>query len=48
MKYKKSENQMYIFADDTNPRWVTASEMLDYDTVAGGDKFGKNCLKWSQ
>ena len=31
---------MVIFADDTMPRYITASCMLDYDTVAGGDKFG--------
>jgi len=40
IKYKKAENQLYIFADDTSPRWVTASAILDYDTVAGADKFG--------
>jgi len=40
LKYKKTENQFYIFADDTAPRWVTSSTLLDYDTVAGGDKFG--------
>lgn len=40
VKYKRYENQLFIFADDTSPRWVTAGCMLDYDTVAGGDKFG--------
>lgn len=40
VKYKKSENQFYIFADETVPRWITSSTMLDYDTVCGGDKFG--------
>ncbi|GAM20196.1 hypothetical protein SAMD00019534_033710, partial [Acytostelium subglobosum LB1] len=40
VKYKKTENQLYVFADDTSPRYVTASTMLDYDTVAGADKFG--------
>jgi len=40
IKYKKAENQFYIFADDTVPRWLTASVMLDYDTIAGADKFG--------
>lgn len=34
------ENRIIIFADDTTPRWTTASTMVDYDTVAGGDKFG--------
>jgi len=40
VRYKRAENQLIIFADDTNPRWVTASCLLDYDTVAGADKFG--------
>lgn len=40
MKYKKSENKFYVFADDTIPRHVTAAVPLDYDTVAGGDRFG--------
>jgi len=40
VKYKKAENQFYIFADDTTPRYLTASCMLDYDTTAGADKFG--------
>lgn len=31
---------MIAFADDTIPRWTTATTMLDYETVAGGDKFG--------
>ena len=33
-------SQLIIFADDTMPRYTTASCMLDYDTVALGDKFG--------
>lgn len=40
LKYKKRENQLIIFADDTNPRWITNSCILDYDTVAMSDKFG--------
>ena len=40
VKYRHYENQLLIFADDTAPRWVTASCVLDYDTTAGGDKFG--------
>eukprot|EP01104_Vermistella_antarctica_P018274 TRINITY_DN670_c0_g1_i2.p1 TRINITY_DN670_c0_g1~~TRINITY_DN670_c0_g1_i2.p1 ORF type:complete len:1189 (-),score=349.07 TRINITY_DN670_c0_g1_i2:263-3829(-) len=38
--YKRSENQLYLFADDITPRWVTASTLLDFDTVASADKFG--------
>lgn len=40
VKYKKRENQLIIFADDTNPRWITNTCILDYDTVAMSDKFG--------
>ncbi len=40
MKYKSSENKMYIFADDSIPRHITALCSLDYDTVAAADKFG--------
>ena len=29
-----------MFADDTHPRWLTAVAQLDYDTMAGTDKFG--------
>ncbi|KAJ1550181.1 Splicing factor 3B subunit 3, partial [Cladochytrium tenue] len=38
--YVASENRITVFADDTAGRFVTASCMLDYDTIAGGDKFG--------
>ena len=40
VKYKYQDNQLIPFADDTLPRWITGSCMLDYNTVAGGDKFG--------
>lgn len=32
--------QLLIFADDSQPRWITATAMVDYETVACGDKFG--------
>lgn len=38
--YKAPENRLLVFADDTAPRWTTAACMVDYDTVAAGDKFG--------
>jgi len=38
--YKAPENRLLVFADDTTPRWVTACTMVDYETIAGGDKFG--------
>jgi len=40
LKYKRQENQLIVFADDTHPRWITAACRLDYDTMAGADKFG--------
>lgn len=40
VRYKRNENQLIIFADDTQPRWITAMCVLDYNTVACADKFG--------
>ncbi|EQC32637.1 hypothetical protein SDRG_09613 [Saprolegnia diclina VS20] len=40
VRYRSEENQLVLFADDFVPRAVTASALLDYDTMAGGDKFG--------
>lgn len=38
--FKATENKLIPFADDSVNRWCTATAILDYDTVAGGDKFG--------
>ena len=40
VKYREVDNQMYTFADDVVPRWITSAMPLDYNTVAGADKFG--------
>ncbi|XP_053201633.1 splicing factor 3B subunit 3-like isoform X1 [Panonychus citri] len=40
VRYKAADNQLVIFADDSTPRWVTASCLIDYQTIAIGDKFG--------
>ncbi|VDP84976.1 unnamed protein product [Echinostoma caproni] len=40
----RSDNQLVIFADDTNPRWVTHLAILDPSTVAVSDKFGNVCI----
>ncbi|MGH0133154.1 UNVERIFIED_CONTAM: hypothetical protein FKN15_061304 [Acipenser sinensis] len=40
IRYKRNENQLIIFADDTHPRWLTTACLLDYDTMASADKFG--------
>ncbi|KAK8930677.1 DNA damage-binding protein 1b [Platanthera zijinensis] len=39
-KYRRDENQLYIFADDSVPRCLTASHHVDFDTMAGADKLG--------
>lgn len=39
-KYRRQENRIIVFADDSTPRFMTCFEKLDYDTVIGGDKFG--------
>lgn len=39
-QYIAKENRIIPFADDYIPRWVTCFVMLDYDTIACGDKFG--------
>lgn len=38
--YKFQENKLIPFVDDTVARWSSCSTMVDYETVAGGDKFG--------
>lgn len=40
VKYRRDENQLYTFADDSCPRWLTSSLHIDFDTMAGADKFG--------
>lgn len=40
LRYKKSDNHLYVFADEAAPRYLTAALPLDYDSVAGADKFG--------
>ena len=40
VRYRRNENQLIVFADDTHPRWVTTACLLDYDTMASADKFG--------
>ena len=38
--YKFQENRLIPFVDDMISRWTTCTTMIDYETVAGGDKFG--------
>ncbi|KAK3946289.1 Pre-mRNA-splicing factor rse-1 [Diplogelasinospora grovesii] len=38
--YKHESNKLIPFVDDTIARWTTCTAMVDYESVAGGDKFG--------
>ncbi|KAK4695986.1 splicing factor 3B subunit 3, partial [Lecanoromycetidae sp. Uapishka_2] len=38
--YKFQENRLIPFVDDVIARFTTCTTMVDYETVAGGDKFG--------
>ncbi|KAJ4268666.1 pre-mRNA-splicing factor rse1 [Fusarium torreyae] len=38
--YKPTSNKLIPFVDDTIARWTTCTTMVDYESVAGGDKFG--------
>ncbi|KAG9257326.1 CPSF A subunit region-domain-containing protein [Emericellopsis atlantica] len=38
--YKPATNKLIPYVDDTLSRWTTCSTMVDYESVAGGDKFG--------
>jgi len=40
VKYNRADNNLYIFADDIVPRWITSGCLLDATTIAAGDKFG--------
>ncbi|KAK9779197.1 putative Pre-mRNA-splicing factor rse-1 [Seiridium cardinale] len=38
--YKYESNKLISFADDSINRWTNCTAMVDYESVAGGDKFG--------
>ena len=38
--FKYESNKLIPFVDDTITRWTTVTTMVDYESVAGGDKFG--------
>lgn len=40
VKYRKEAKQLVIVAESNAPRYLTSSVILDYNTVAGADKFG--------
>eukprot|EP00397_Hematodinium_sp_SG-2012_P002911 GEMP01002919.1.p1 GENE.GEMP01002919.1~~GEMP01002919.1.p1 ORF type:complete len:1075 (+),score=238.62 GEMP01002919.1:465-3689(+) len=39
LKYRRTDNQLFVLSDDSVPRWVTAGAVLDYNSVVGADKF---------
>jgi splicing factor 3B subunit 3 len=39
-RFDASDGSLFVAADDAQPRHVTAATPLDYDTMAGADKFG--------
>lgn len=40
LRYKRRDNTLSIFCDDTVPRYITCCTLIDYSTVAAADKFG--------
>jgi len=40
LKFSPSDLGLSLFADDSIPRLCVTGEVLDYDTIAGSDKFG--------
>ena len=40
VRFRAEDNAFTVFAEDTAPRWLTAAAPLDYNSVAGADKFG--------
>jgi splicing factor 3B subunit 3 len=42
--YKPATNKLIPFVDDAIARWTTCATMVDYESVAGGDKFGNMFL----
>jgi len=40
VKFRKQDKFLHIFADSVAPRYLTTTCIVDYDTAAGGDKFG--------
>lgn len=40
VRWRRADNALVVFGDDTVPRHITAVAPLDADTVAGGDRFG--------
>eukprot|EP00746_Dinoflagellata_sp_MGD_P091760 gnl/MRDRNA2_/MRDRNA2_36348_c0_seq1.p1 gnl/MRDRNA2_/MRDRNA2_36348_c0~~gnl/MRDRNA2_/MRDRNA2_36348_c0_seq1.p1 ORF type:complete len:1184 (-),score=253.37 gnl/MRDRNA2_/MRDRNA2_36348_c0_seq1:15-3260(-) len=39
LKYRRSDNQLFVMADDVAPRWMTCATVVDTQTLLGADKF---------
>ena len=49
LKYRRNENQLAVFADDTTQRWTGDIAVLDHNTIAIGDRLGNvNVLRVSE
>jgi splicing factor 3B subunit 3 len=44
VRYDSTANRLILIAQDPTPRPLTAQELLDWNTVAVGDKFGNICI----
>eukprot|EP00541_Cyclophora_tenuis_P018984 CAMPEP_0116547076 /NCGR_PEP_ID=MMETSP0397-20121206/3581_1 /TAXON_ID=216820 /ORGANISM="Cyclophora tenuis, Strain ECT3854" /LENGTH=263 /DNA_ID=CAMNT_0004071577 /DNA_START=218 /DNA_END=1009 /DNA_ORIENTATION=- len=44
VRYDATANRLVLVANDPFPRPITAQELLDWNTVAVGDKFGNICI----
>lgn len=40
VKFKKQESSLVIFADDSQPKYVSSACVIDYSTIGAVDKFG--------
>lgn len=51
VRFKPHQNQLSVFADDCMQRFVTATAIVDYNTMAVADKFGTvsivSAVDWS-
>jgi splicing factor 3B subunit 3 len=44
IRYEPSANRLVLVASDPSPRPIVSQELLDWNTVAIGDKFGNICI----
>lgn len=44
VRYESTANRLVVVANDPSPRPIVCQELLDWNTVAVGDKFGNICV----